>query len=161
MLEALDRLLLTHVAQPAVDALQIEPTAWSRSAARTSSAAFMTSCLGIALLLVAAGRPFDCMAMLILGAAHVSSVQIDAYAGKLHRDGASASFGRLFQIAETLMCTWLLTYVAKVGSAPWTALICVFLAALLIADAVAYVSICDKPPPPRRRNSRTMAGSGA
>jgi hypothetical protein len=161
MLETLDGLVLRHVAQPMVDALQLDPARWPRKAAQAASSAFVVSCLGVAAIFALAAMPFDSATTIVLGAAHVLSVRIDAYAGRLRQASALGPFSRLFLIAETIGCTLLLGYVHHAGSAVWTALVAVFVAGLCMAAAVAYVSICDRPPPPRRRDTTRAVGAGA
>lgn len=153
MLETLDGLVLRHVAQPLVDALQIEPSRWSRKAAQAASSAFVVSCVGIAAIFVLAVMPFNSVTTIVLGSAHVFSVRVDAHMGRLRIGSPLGPFSRLFLIAETVAATLFLGYVHHAGSAVWTALVAVFIAGLCMASAVAYVSICDRPPPPRWRGS--------
>jgi len=161
MLETLDGLVLRNVAQPLVDALQLDPSRWSRRVARAASSAFVVSCLGIAAIFAMAVMPFNSVTTVILGSAHVLAVRIDAHAGRLRHLGPMGAFSRMFLIAETIGCTFLLGYVHHSGSAVWTALVAVFAAGLCMAGAVAYVSICDRPPPPRRKGSTRSARAGA
>jgi hypothetical protein len=60
----------------------------------------------------------------------------------------------VFQLAETFGSLAFLAYVASQGSAIWTALVSVFVAGLILSNAVAYVGICDAPPPRKRHAFR-------
>lgn len=161
MLETLDGLVLQRVAQPMVDALQLDPSRWPLRAAQAASSAFVVSCLGVAAIFALAAMPFNSATTIALGAAHVLSVRLDAHAGRLRHLNPLGPFSRLFLVAETIGSTFLLGYVHHSGSAVWTALVAIFVAGLCMASAVAYVSICDRPPPPRRRGSSRTAQAGA
>jgi uncharacterized integral membrane protein len=161
MISTIDELVRTRVAQPAVDAMGLDPAGWSRSAARTASSGFVVSTLGVAAIFATAAMPFASATTVLLGAAHVLSVRMDAHAGRIRRHVPLAAFGRTFQLAETVAAMVFLAFVASRHSPIWTALVATYAMALLLADAVSYVSICDDPPPPSQKRGLTPLPTGA
>lgn len=155
MIEAMDGLIRGRVAQPAVDAFGIDPGEWSGRVAIMAASAFVVSCLAIATLLLWGNMAGTAAATVALGGFHAASVIVDARRGVVHRDHPLTRSGRILQLGEMAGAMLLLAFVASYGMAAPTAAGCVLVIALVLAVAVAYVSICDRPPPPRRNASRT------
>ncbi len=164
MIMALDSFIRIRLAQPAVDALQIDPDRWATSAARAASSAFVISCLGVAGIFAVGGMPQNSLWTIILGAAHVYSVRSDvSYVAmrRMMRDEFMPALARVMQLVEIVALLAFLAFVIPYRSALWTSLVAVFLAGVVISTAVAYVSVCDRPPPPRRRTSGRHSHVGA
>lgn len=160
----LDRFIRKRIAQPAVDAFQLDLDRWPASAARAASSAFVISCLGVSALFATFGMAQNSIWTIVLGAAHVYSVRSDVRYGAMRRmlrDEFMPAFARVMQLVELLALMAFLAFVVTYRSALWTSLVSVFLAGVAISTAVAYVSICSPPPPPRRRGSKIVFHAGA
>lgn len=157
MILAIDLFVRRRIAQPAVDAFQLDPDTWPDNAARAASSAFVISTLGVAGIFAFYAMPMNSIWTIVLGATHVISVMGDVRFARIRRlfpDDGTPVIARVMQLVEIMALIMFLAFVIPYRSAAWTSLVAIFLAEVVVATAASYVSICDRPPPPRRRTSR-------
>ena len=168
MLSSIDRAILYGIFQPAVDRLGIDPQQAGRSMLGLATALAIVGTCGFAgfveqaAIRLAPDEPVLLyMACLVTyGLVSAGRMRQDVLRGPIGRDDIMQSTGRLTTLPMAASFVALLAMVARIAPVVPMLLIAMVAASQVLAFGIAYLSVCDKPPPRQRHAGPRRAALG-
>ena len=136
MIQTIDQAIRKMVAQPLVNALQLDIVRWPAAMERLASSTFLVVSSAIALLFLTSGMPVAAAISVVAGISHIVSIRTNLTMGMLGRDNILGSMLRVARLYETIACLIFLSQLAQHPFGIWTNLMILFMAALLFSSAI-------------------------